>query len=950
MQYFLQEAAKDIYGKYGDKLSDICFVFPNRRSGMFFKNYLAKEIQEPVWSPSIVTINDLMQQLSGLQKADQLSLVFNLFQVYKKEKKSQEPFDEFYTWGEMLLRDFDDVDKYLVDPQNLFRNVANLKSIENQFSYLSEEQIAAIRKFWDTLNVKQFSKEQNDFISIWEILYEVYIKYNQLLDEKQQAYEGKIYRAVADRIDSNTLETGYKKYVLIGFNALTPAEKKLFSILKNSGKAEFYWDYDKYYLNEHEAGRFINQNMKDFPGKDLQIHDHLGKDKNIQFVNTPYDLSQAKILPELLDGMTGENDNSPDKTAIILPDEHLLLPVLNSLPTETDEINVTMGYPVYLTPAFSFLLSLIGLQENARKIEGEIQFYYKDVLSVLNHQYLGIIRDENAEALIERIHQHNKIYLPVNELRINSLYHSIFGLPETYQSLSDYLLENYYKFYLLLKERSDEENQSLKLERENIYQVYLAIKRLKEIFIQQDAQVKAETYLRILERVINNQKIPFQGEPLSGIQVMGILETRALDFENLIILSMNEGTLPKAESSPSFIPFSLRKGFGLPTYEQEDAIYAYYFYRLIQRAQNITLVYNSSTNGIKTGEMSRFMYQLKFESGFSITEHTVVSDINVPDKRYLQVDKTSEIMNLLEKYNTIQNGDKELSPSALNTYLRCSLQFYYKYIAGLREPDEVTEDVDLPLFGSILHKAIQLLYEHYRQNQSQITVSELQKLEKNGAEINNKIMEAFRQEYFSDHPKDKRLDLSGKNLLIKDIIHQYIKQFLSIEQRFAPFLPLSLEREYKTSVDFNVRDKRKQVVFRGNIDRVDEVESGIRIIDYKTGQPKQSFRDLSSLFEKNGNDAALQALIYSRMYWEANKPGKDLLPGLYFFRRIYQDDFDWSLKMNNTPLAYFSVKDDFDSQLQEKLAEVFDPDVPFSQTDDLNICRLCPYAGICRRD
>ena len=950
MQYFLQEVARDVYKKYRDGLSDICLVFPNIRAGLFFKRYLAGELKHPVWSPEILSISDLMEHFSGLQKADQLSLIFMLHQVFKKERKSYEPFDEFYHWGEMLLHDFDDIDKYLVDPRDVFRNLAQLKSLEDHFSYLTEEQIESIRRFWDTLNVRQLSKEQNNFISIWQVLYNVYFQFNMMLDERKQAYEGKIYRAVTDRMNSQTLKPEHDQYIFIGFNALTPVEHRLFKELKQREKAVFYWDYDHFYLNDHEAGSFIRHNMEHFPGEDLGGYNGLKQDKHIQFINTPYDIAQAKILPDLLIDMPDKNTNSPDKTAIVLPDEQLLISVLNSLPETLSEVNVTMGYPVYSTPAFSFLLTLIRLQENFKQQNDEVQFYYNDVLSLLNHQYLGIIRDEQVEKLIGQIHKHNKIYIPSHELIINNLFRSIFTLPGSYESLSDYLLDNYYRFYSLLKQQGEREDQPLRMELESIYYVYISIKRLKEIFQQHKAEVKPETYLRILERVIKNQSIPFQGEPLSGVQVMGLLETRALDFENLIILSMNEGVFPKAESTPSFIPFSVRKGFGLPTYEHNDAIYAYYFYRLIQRAKNVTLVYNSGTDGLQTGEMSRFMHQLKFETNFDIQERTVVSGLSIPEAKSVTVEKTPGILDILEKYNTNSRGEKTFSPSAINTYLMCSLQFYYRYIAGLKEPEEVTENVDLPLFGSLLHKAIQLLYDPYRENKNQITSDELKKLEQNDDLIKTRIMDAFREEYFSDFPVDKKINLSGKNLLIKDIIHQYIKQFLKVEQKFAPFLPLSLEEKWSTSVEFGINGDSKNIVIRGDIDRVDENGSGIRIIDYKTGQPKQYFKEISSLFEKNGNHAALQALIYSRMYDELRAPEKKILPGLYFFRRIYQDDFDWPVRMNKHPVSYEEVKVDLEEHLRGLMKEIFDPEETFTQTDDRNTCRFCPYVKICRRD
>ena len=950
MKYFLQETARDILAQHGDHLVELCLVFPNRRAGVFFKRYLANELNQPVWSPSILTISDLMQDLSGLQKADHLSLLFDLHQIFQQQKKTREPFDEFYHWGEMLLHDFDDIDKYLVDPRDVFRNLASLKSIDEHFSYLSEEQIEAIRQFWSTFQVHPPSREQKDFISIWEILYNVYLYFNQLLDEKGHAYEGKIYRSVADQIRAGKLAPAYEKYAFIGFNALTPVEKKLFDELASRQMADFYWDYDNFYLHGHEAGRFIRSNIREFASREMNIYDNLAQSKDIQFINTPYDIAQAKILPRLLNDFSPAQQSNPDQTAIILPDEQLLLPVLNSLPNDLSSVNVTMGYPVDATPAFSLLLSLISLQQNARQQGGGVAFYYQDVLAILNHQYMGIISNQQVAQIHESIHKHNKIYIGSEELHVHDLFRKIFTLPEGYRSLSDYLLEGYAHFYRLLKDKSSEEDESLKMELESIYHVYLSVKRLKEIFDVQQVEVRTETYLRILERAIKNQSIPFQGEPLSGMQVMGILETRSLDFENLIILSMNEGVFPTAESSPSFIPYNLRKGFGLPTHEHNDAIYAYYFYRLIQRARRVTLVYNSSTEGLKTGEMSRFMHQLLFESNQDIIQKTVVSGLGIPGEKTIEVAKTPGVMEQLERYNSLEGGGRTLSPSALKSYLVCTLRFYFRYLAGLKEPEEVSEEVDLPLFGSLLHNTLERIYGPYAEAGQWVDTGELRKLDQDTQSLEGYIMDAFRKEYFSDYPADQPLKLSGKNLLVKDIILQYIRQLLRAEQHFTPFRPLSLEGTYKGTLFFQAQGEQKQVTLEGTIDRVDEQEAGIRILDYKTGQSKGTFQDIPSLFDHKGQHDALQALIYARLYAQNHTPQKPLIPGLYYFREIYGPGFDYRLKMGKAPVTYGPVAKEMEKGLQEALSQLFDPAIPFVQTDDRNACRICPYAGICRRE
>ncbi|MFO8234857.1 MAG: PD-(D/E)XK nuclease family protein [Bacteroidales bacterium] len=953
MQYFLQQVAKDVYTRNKDSLGNIAVIFPNRRAGLFFRKYLSANLEKPFWSPHLYTISDLMQQFSGLHLADPIMLIFDMHQIFNREKAHPEPFDEFYFWGEILLGDFEDIDKYLVNPKDLFTNLASIKSIEDQFTYLTEEQIHAIRRFWDTFKVRNLSDEQRDFLSIWDILYKVYLSFNKLLDKKNYAYEGKIYRKVSELVKAGQLDEPHTKYIFVGFNALSPCEKRLFNYLKNQGKAEFYWDYDEYYLKNHEAGKFIRENLRDFPNMLDDVPSKMDTGKKIRFLNTAYDIAQAKILPELLKDSKIPSDK-PNNTAIVLSDEHLLQPVLNSIPDNVEAINVTMGYPVSVTPAYSLLLSMIQLQKNARTNTGKgeqqdkkaVSFYYKDVLSILNHQYIGLVRSKKTDELLGQIKKHNKVYVDAEELRLTEFMHKLFVYPGDYKSLSDYLMENYYHFYRILKEKGSEEI-SVNLELECIYYVYLMVKKLKDIFKERYVEVTTETYLRILEKTIQNQKIPYEGEPLSGMQVMGILETRTLDFDNLILLSMNEGVFPKADATPSFVPYNLRKGFGLPTYEYHDAIYAYYFYRMLQRANDVTLVYNSGSAGIQTGEMSRFMHQLKYESDFEIKESTVISSVSTPDIREIRVAKSSDVLQKLEEYNSLTENSKTLSPSALNKFLACPLQFYFRYIAGLKEPEQIDENVDLPLFGSLLHKALEMLYEDYKGKE--VTQKELKKLEKDNAHIENILKESFRQEYFTGFTSAEKINLSGKNILIKEILQKYIHQFLRTDQKFAPFTIHSLEKAYAANVDFKVSGESKMVTFSGIIDRVDINKDGIRILDYKTGKSEQNFKNVAHLFELGGNHKALQSLLYSMMYDATEHPGQEIVPGLYFIRDLFNNNFDYALKSAKKKIKYHEVVDELMEHLQIALQNLFNPEQDFYQTEDKNICRNCPYAEICRR-
>ncbi len=949
MKYFLKETARDISNRHGGNLPELCIVFPNRRSGLFFRHYLSDFLDKPVFSPKITTISELMESLSGYQMADNLSLIFQLYQIYKQEKKVEEPFDEFYFWGDMLLNDFNEIDKYLVEAEELFQNLATLKSIEDKFSYLTEEQLEAIRQFWDTIDMHRLSDQQEYFIRIWKILYKVYRRLNKQLEDKNLAYEGKIYRSVAEKINSGNLETPHSTYIFVGFNALTNAEKKLFKHLNNSRIAEFYWDYDNYYLQEHEAGKFIRQNLREFSENKIDINNSFKEKKNIRFINTTYDIAQAKILPELFSDMPA-SAKEPNHTSVILPDENLLLPVLNSLPSDFPAVNVTMGYPIDITPAFSLLQTLIQLQKNARKKDGkQLFFYYKDVLSILNHQYMGVFQDESTEEKIKEIKEKNKIYIDAEELKLNPVTRSLFTGPDNFKSVTDYLLENYFTFYRHLKEKSREEEQSAILELECIYNVFISIKRLKEIFDQQETELNPDTYLRILERIIQNQTISYQGEPLSGLQIMGVLETRALDFEHIVILSMNEGSFPKSDVASSFIPHSLKKGFGLPTFEHNDAIYTYYFYRMIQRAQNVTLVYNSASDGTQTGEMSRLMHQLKYESGFSVSEETVYSDINIPEIKEITIDKTPEILDELEQYNSLNERYSTLSPSSLKTYLRCSLQFYFKKIAGLPEPEEVAEDIDLPMFGTLLHTSLELLYQDFLEKGHEVTKADLEKIEKNNPYIEKLILQSFSKEYFKDE-QNKAVELTGKNILIKEIIQQYVKQFIRAEKKFAPFRIKDLEKKYFGNISFQTSGGQKKVTFGGNIDRVDENHDGIRIIDYKTGGADLGFNNTDTLFERRGNHDALQSLIYALMYKQTHGDNKVINPGLYAVRDLFRPNFDYKLKMNKDTILFDNVEKEVQEGLRRILTEIFNPEIPFSQTEDEDICKNCPYKKICRRE
>ncbi len=955
MSTFLQYTATNLYARYEDKISELCIVFPNRRASLYFKKYLSELTDKPIWSPNTTTINELMQEISGLTLADNIKLLFELYTIYKRIKKSEESFDDFYFWGEMMLNDFDDIDKYLINPEDLFKNLKSLKSIQDQFTYLSDEQIEAIKQFWQSFEPEKYSGQQEDFISIWNILLNIYLDLNKHLKEHEIAYEGMIYRYVADMLKSTgTIELPHKKYVFVGFNALNNCEKKLFNYLQNNKLAEFYWDYDETYINNklHESGLFLRDNIREYKVPESFSNQNIFKPfsekKQIEIISVPSDIGQAKVITKALRDSKTNHVESPDKTAIVLADEDLLVPVLHSVPDSIDKVNITMGYPVSNTPVYSLLEHMIDLQKNARDTKSGTTFYHKNVLAILSHQYLNSQFTKEANELIQFIKKNNRIVISDTELATCDFFRSIFVKINSYQGLSEYLLNILHHIYNSLKNTGKEATiHTSSLEKEYIYHIYLTINRMKDVLQEQNISVKMETYIRLVRKIIQNLRVPFTGEPLSGLQIMGILETRLLDFENLFITSLNEGILPKTEAALSFIPYNLRRGFGLPTIEHQDAIYAYYFYRLIQRAKNITLIYNPTSDRMQTGEMSRFLYQLKYESGFDIIEKSMRYDINITQPKEIIIEKTDEVNQKLGQYFSSNGGTKYLSPSALSNYMRCSLRFYFRYIAGLKEQDEITEEIDAPLFGNILHEAMDYLYKDFVNKE--VSTEDLKKITK--TQIDEAIDHAFKINYF----KHDKVDYSGKNIIIREVIEKYVNRVLKIDTGFAPFEVLSLEDTYETEVPVTANGTFEMVKLGGKIDRVDKLNDHIRILDYKTGGDKLEFKNIEALFSEKDSDrnsAVFQTFLYAKFYHDLKKPSLPITPGVYSARKLFEDNFEYKIFSKDSRSYindYKQISDEYPEQLSQLIQKIFDPNEAFKQTKETRNCEYCPYRKICHR-
>ena len=946
MNPFLKQVASYLYLNHREELSDYCLVFPGRRAGVFFTAYLNELIEKPILSPEIITINELIATLTTLQQGDPVSLVLKLQEVYSKVTGHQEPLDEFFFWGEILLADFDDIDKYLLNADDLFRNISDLKELETQFDYLTAEQKLAIDEFWGNLDKVPHSFNKEKFIGIWIKLAEIYHQFSDTLKQNAVAYSGMIYREVAENFADLAPALKAKKYVFIGFNALNNCEKAILKKLEQQQRALFFWDYSDFYLkdNDNEAGRFLRTNLVLFPAPKGFVPENLitENERKITLVSVPGNITQAQAinLPQVLKSFNATNRF--DNTAFVLADENLLIPVISSVGTSFTNINITMGYPFVNTPVYGFISQLINLQKNIRKSSNSAVFYHKPVVALLNHQF--VVNNE-IKQFVSSIHKKNKVYIDAKELAFTPFVQKIFASPGLWSQILDYFLD-------VIKELSlkfdSGKNDQIKLESEYLFQAFLSIQRLKDTLLGLNVpDFPVKILYRLMDQTLRRISIPFEGEPLTGLQIMGLLETRSLDFENLVLFSANEGFLPRIASGHSFVPYHLRKGFGMPTYEDRDAMYAYYFYRLIQRSENTVIVYNSITEGISSSEKSRFLYQLLYDSGFNIEELNLSFDFKGTNQESIQIEASeSHINKLIAIYS-----ENNLSPSAINTWLDCKLKFYFKYIAGIKEQEEVKEEIDAVLFGNLFHYAIELLYKPFENKM--IEVTSLQLLLADKRKIDEVVKQAIAVKYYQLNPEQTaNLKLSGQSILITSHIRDYIHQLLKNDMLFAPFQIESLEKKYSAEYQFVSGERKIAIKIGGVIDRIDRIADGFRIIDYKTGRGmKLDFNEWSQLTDRNYYDRRkeiFQTLIYSDIISRVEADGL-IYPAIYKLDDLFQEEFVPNVIFQGSKLIFQKVKPAFSEIFSDVLSEMFAMNMVYDQTKEVRKCSYCPYNEICRR-
>ena len=962
MKPFLYQVATLFYQQYGAEIHRLAFVFPNRRAGLFFQKYLSEISEKPLFSPSILTINDLFMQLSGKHPADKIQMLFRLYELYKQRSGSSESFDEFIYWGEMLLNDFDDIDKYMVDARMLFRNVSDLKSLDDDFNYLSPEQVQAIRSFWSSFYPKGDSPNQQQFLELWEILYDLYAGLRTSLAKDGCGYDGMIFREVVEQLEKEPMsDFPFDQVVFVGLNALSVSEERLLLALQKKGVADFYWDYVGPWVTDpdNKASFFLERNLRLFPSR-MQLPATGPVQAEIRVMGVPSAIGQAKQVYPILQALADEQqltDESALRTAIVLPDEHLLVPVLNAIPEAIQHINVTMGYPLAGTPVAALMEYILTLQKNIRYIDRVPVFYFRDVLPILNHQYVMAAAPEEVSQLVKDMTTGNRIYVHAADLNRHELLSILFTPVQNTEELSDYLIHVLEALNACLRNNrpnpDDEEmisnstQTTADIEQEFIFHYFATVNRMKEVMREAKIEMRLDTYFRLLKRMTDLITIPFEGEPLSGLQVMGVLETRALDFDRLIILSMNEGIFPLKKVANSFIPYNLRRGFGLPTYEHQDSVWAYHFYRLIRRAKQVTLLYDTRTTGLQTGEVSRFVHQLRYHYQYPLIDELVVYDVASSAVPPISVQKTAEVEKLLSDF--LSGGPRALSASAINTYLDCPLKFYFSVLEQIQEEDEITETVERDVFGSILHKVMEDLYAPFKGKL--VTADLLKLLRKDQPLLTGTIARAFAELFFKS-PVVRPLE--GENFLTGEMIRKYAEKILEQDARFTPFHYIESEKKVRATITLS--DKRV-VQLKGFIDRVDSLDRVLRIVDYKTGSGKLEFESVDGLFDKEAKDrpkAVMQVFLYAWMFQQLSEyTGMPIQPAIYYLRTLFQRSFNPVVEQKkgrgkaDKVNSFQDFVADFEGKLRQCLDEIFNLDIPFTQTETGKACAYCSFRGLC---
>ncbi len=948
-QPFLGQLAEKIRSEYSGLGSRLCVVMPNRRAGLFLKRHLVRESRQPVWAPSVFSIEDFIAEVSGLLIPDQLSQVFALFEVHCRiDPSNAGSFDDFAGWSRGLLRDFEEIDQYLVNPGSLFGFLSEVKAIN----------------LWnpDGQALTDFEKQYLNFFNSLSSYYE---GFRETLLKSGQAYHGLACRMVAEDPAQYLGHGRWDKILFAGFNAITPAQLSIIRYLIAADRSEIIWDADSYYISNpaQEAGRFLRKYLNDKSlGEPPTLSEYFSQGhKELFLAGVPRNVGQARLAGHFLKKLIDEEGAEVlSETAIVLADETLLLPLLNAIPAEAGAFNITMGYPLKQSPIYTLFDALLTMHLNATsgKDASESWFYYRDVLSLLQQAWMPLLGGNTfTNETISRLKTGKGAYISITGFlpaslsgsdpapEITSLFQKILKPGD----LTGLLIRAAGLLKKSLSDKADPSQASGIPDLEILYSLVLILNKLHKLVTENGSIQELRTIQGLFREACSAASVPFYGEPLKGVQVMGMLETRTLDFRNIILLSANEDTLPAKKSYNSFIPFDIRQNFGMPTHHDQQAVFAYHFYRLLQRCDKAWLIYNSEADELGGGEKSRFISQIQAEFP------AVNPDIRFHDVRTglparagmaapIRIAKSPEVMAILDKM-----ASSGFAPTSLNTWLSCPLRFYFSFVLRLGEPDEPSETIDHRTLGNVIHKVLQDFYTPF--TGSMPHEADYTRML---ASAGDAIARTLQQEFEGGDVT------TGRNLLIVEVARVWIRRFLQLEADAlkqpgaAHNYIRALEHPLKSTIRVEIPgEEPREIVLKGFADRIDQVNGRTRIIDYKTGRVDAAelrLKSVAALFEPTAKPAekAFQLMMYlylASRQPDLNIPAAELDAGIISFKSLSNEFMP--LNLSGTDLN--AAINEFESGIHDILTGIYDTTLPFGQTPIKEHCQLCPYKSICHK-
>lgn len=934
MKKFINKIAETIYASKRDTLEELCIVLPSKRAGTFFKQALADLSEVPLWMPKIYAIEEWLEEISGFTILDRTTLLFELYISYQKvfPKEAQDSFESFLKWAPMLLTDFNDISAYLDKPSKLFDYLHQAKKIES-WTPLDGEPSEVVKKY----------------LRFWELMGLLFSEFTKNLEAQNTAFQGMAYRKASEGISSWMVSQKPPKgsVCYVGFNAMNPCEEHIMRTLIAAGVAEVFWDADTYYLNDpkQEAGRYLRKHKQwpEFESRPFNwVCSDLIKPKEINVIGVPKGVAQAQLAASLINKHKIKNQELKD-LALVLADENLLLPVLEFLPSSVDMLNITMGNSLKNLNMYAFFDAFFQLHLNREKLSAaQEKFYFKDLFKVWQHP--AFQTSGHAETLLklkQKIQRLNHSF-PSKELILADCPKSVLPWIQVllnYNSAHPFgIIDDALALIDLVKDKIIEQGRKDSLDLEQLFVFAKLFNQIKNLQDKYGFIKELKTLHHLFQQSAKLESLSFFGEPLSGLQLMGMLETRNLDFEHVILLSANEGFLPEGKTDNSFIPFDIRKEVGLPTYLDKDAIFAYHFYRLAQRCKSFTLVYNTQTDAMGAGEKSRFIAQLenelkqRYPNEISFTKQVLSHPLHAVKPKELAVVKDIEIQKRLKEIAT----GRGFSPSSLNSYKNCPLQFYYEKVLKIRDPDVVEETIAANTLGTVVHRSLEDLYKPFVNHL--LTEQDLKgMLPKIPAKLKELFSEEFKKGTFN----------KGKNLLVYTVAEQFLNSFIKLELKFLKNNELhiiGLEQDLKAEIKIDSLDF--SINLNGNADRIDQCNGGLRITDYKTGMVNKNelqTDDLQLLVWDKSYQKGFQLYLYAYLYHKMKPDQKELETGIVSFRALKNGFIPAGFKEGKqlTTLLDSNLLTDFEAEFKTLLASIFDTTIPFHHKDRTEPCRFC---------